>query len=94
MISGSHRNSSDSRVIVVYGESSGPENSRILPSIVCEKFDNLADLYLDGLGIEILSEKSLKGCRNLDSLYLSHNKINEIVEGKIFKTFLKLNLIL
>lgn len=81
-IIGTHsRSRSNSNVQIVFGESSRSENVKIAPSVICEKFENLADLYLDGLGIEIVTEKSFKGCKNLESLYLSHNEISDIPEN-------------
>ncbi|KAG5668652.1 hypothetical protein PVAND_016586 [Polypedilum vanderplanki] len=76
-ISGNHRNNrNDSRVTAVYGDTTRVGYVKNVPSIICKQFNGLLDLYLDGLNIEIVTEKSFEDCRMLKSLYLSENKID------------------
>lgn len=50
----------------------------IIPSILCNQFENLLVLVLADKEIEVVGENPLRNCPKLGALYLAKNKIREV----------------
>ena len=85
-------NYNDSALSVLYGSEAREGTTVNVPSIICDKFVNLANLYLDGLHVKSIGDKELSKCLNLETLYLGHNEIATVSEDA-FKVNSKLKLL-
>lgn len=74
-------NSKSENVTIVFGESPRSDSARLVPSKICREFANLVDLYLDNLNIELITAESFNTCNKLESLYLSHNLLEELPQA-------------
>lgn len=54
------------------------QNTLNIPSVICQQFPNLVDLYMAVNNIQIIQESSFAACRNLRSATLVYNAINSI----------------
>jgi Leucine-rich repeat (LRR) protein len=54
------------------------QNTRIIPSIVCESFPNLRTILVMNSNLEDLSEESFAACAHIEIIYLHGNRINGI----------------
>ncbi|KAG5666389.1 hypothetical protein PVAND_014418 [Polypedilum vanderplanki] len=54
------------------------QNTRIIPSILCQSFPNLRSMLFMMSNLEDLMEESFTNCANLEILYFHNNRINGI----------------
>lgn len=52
------------------------QETRNVPSIICQTFTNTEDLYIINSGLEIVDETSFTGCTRLSRLILPYNNIH------------------
>ncbi|XP_070504731.1 leucine-rich repeat-containing protein 15-like [Chironomus tepperi] len=92
-ISGDHvTNYTDSNTVAVYASEARVGTAVNVPSIICEMFGNLTDLWLDGMHVKFIRDKEFSKCLNLQTLYLGFNEITE-VSRNAFKENTKLTLL-
>lgn len=61
------------------------QNSRNVPSILCESFPNLVEIFLEISNVEVLTTASFFACENIQMLFLGLNAIASIPDG-VFAT--------
>lgn len=54
------------------------QNSRNIPSVICQQFPNLRDLYFAVNNVEVIDETSFADCENLVSTILLFNSIRRV----------------
>lgn len=59
--------------------------TRNIPSIICESFPNLQEIFLELSNVEVLTTASFSACQNIEILFLGMNAISVIPDG-IFAT--------
>lgn len=57
------------------------QNTRNIPQIICNLFPNLVEFRVEDSNVEELTSLSFAGCRNLESLKVSHNLISITADG-------------
>jgi Leucine-rich repeat (LRR) protein len=65
----------DENVVSVYATN---QNTRKIPTILCETFENLATLYFTSSRVRIIDEMTFANCRNLQSLIMNSNQLTAI----------------
>ncbi|KAG5666386.1 hypothetical protein PVAND_014415 [Polypedilum vanderplanki] len=57
------------------------QNTFNLPSVLCDRFNNLQEITITGSRMELLTSKAFENCRELTYLDLEHNNITALEEG-------------
>lgn len=78
----SYRNRDVNEVIATNGS-----NSTNIPSIICEKFENVKTIALVNVGLEQIGETSFKYCKNIEKISINENKIADVSEVAFIDNF-------
>jgi hypothetical protein len=78
-IAGDHLSSMRDRDVTVLV--AHEQNSKNIPSIICEQFENLRDLTFTGSRVDILTTRTFAGCQHLRNVVIFSNQLRELPEN-------------
>lgn len=68
------------------------QNTRNFPSLICRKFENLKEIFIDSSDFSQLNEATFADCLNLTIIYITNNPISKL-QSRVFSRNSKLQLL-